>query len=474
MTDRSLPLINTHFSISHELYFADFADRWNGGVAFISPETSDKKALCRIYLIKRQQFIELLSQENQILNSKVEVDFDQLNERKRFKARSDTWYGLVLNVGQFVGYPVYTFTREDDNRLKRTRPSDAYFNTIITGLVECYAHLEDSRLVSYLHNATQETHSKENIQTSLDDHRKVYIEANKTDDALFLSVQPTDDRKQNAREFIVQLSRRNQKRLKTMVGERLIVTSYHNEREDNVREFEAAARLNIVDKEPADHVVCMDQKLRVAIGVRIGDWISLRKASNVRGLELAKFWEKRIGTQPELMRVHRATFEDMEIPIVRIPSSTFEVIGTESGHFVSVQSTHKVARVRAVPLSKEAWNQRVELIKTERDIAPNPQEVLGLDRLKGGSIGNDIPPIFMDNDLRNELGVKLCDCVRVVRDVKDSFLSKLHLAALPITFTAIGFAVSLEIDTITKVGIITAGMFLSVFALYIQVKAKVK
>jgi len=195
MTDRSLPLINMHFSISHELYFADFADRWNGGVAFISPEPSDKQALCRIYLIKRQQFIELLSQENRILNSKVEVDFDQLDERKRIKACSDSWYGLVLNVGKFAGYPVYTFTREDDNRLKRTSPSDAYLNTIIKGLVECYAHLEDNKLVSYLHNATQETHSKENIQTSLDDHRKAYIEANKTDDALFLSVQSTDDRK---------------------------------------------------------------------------------------------------------------------------------------------------------------------------------------------------------------------------------------------------------------------------------------
>ena len=79
MRDKSPPLINMHFSISHELYFADYAVRWDGGVAFISPEPSEKyETHCRIYLIKRQQFIELLSQENRILNSKVEVDFDQL------------------------------------------------------------------------------------------------------------------------------------------------------------------------------------------------------------------------------------------------------------------------------------------------------------------------------------------------------------------------------------------------------------
>jgi hypothetical protein len=471
MKDKSPPLLNTDYYIYHELYFADYADRWKGGVAFISPDSSkDYRTYCRIYLIKRQQFIELLSQENRRSINEDEVDFNQLDEKGRFIACSGSWYGLVLNVGEWAGYPIYTFTREDDCRLlNRNRPSNAYLNTIIKGLVECYPYLKNNKLVRYLHNATQGTYSEKDIRTTLKNYWDAYIKANRTDDSLFL-VHPTDDRKETAREFILQLSKENQKKLNAKVGDTLIVASTHNG-----RKFEAVARLSIVDEEPEDHIARIDQKLRVAIGVRKGDWIRLRKASNVGKLGLAKFWEKRIGTQPELMRVHRATFEDMEIPIARIPSSTFEVIGTEPGHFVSIQSTKKATRVRAVPLSMEAWNQRVELMKYDKDYAPNPREVLSLDRVKGGgSIGNDIPPIFMDNDLRNELGITVSDCVRVVRDVKDSFLSRLHLAALPLTFTAIGFAISLEIDTIIKIAIITAGMFLSVFALYIQVKAKVK
>ncbi len=474
MTDKSLPLINTHYTISHELYFADHSASWNGGVAFVSPEPSEKQSLCRIYLIKRQQFKELLSQENRILDRTVEVDFDQLDVKKRFTASADTWYGLVLKVGEFAGYPVYTFTREDDCRSKRTSPSEPYLNTIIRGFVECHAQLEDDELVSYLENATQKTHRKESIQASLEACRRAYIQENKIDDSLFLSVRPTDDRKDTAREFIVQLNDRNQQNLRAKVGDALIATSDHRGTKGDVRQFKAAARLNIVDTAPADHIVRMDQKIRVAIGVRKGNWVHLRKASSVGGLRLAMFWEKQIGTQPELMRVHRATFEDMEVPIARIPSSTFEVIGTDPGHFVSIQSTHKVARVRAIPLSIEAWNQRVKLIKGENKRYPNPSKVLGLDKLGGGTIGNDIPPIFMDNDLRNELEVNPCDSVRVVRDVKDSFFSKLHFAALPLNFTLIGFAISLDIDTIAKVGIISVGMLISLLALYIQVKTKVK
>ena len=75
--------------------------------------------------------------------------------------------------------------------------------------------------------------------------------------------------------------------------------------------------------------------------------------------------------------------------------------------------------------------------------------------------------------MRDKLGVELYDCVRVVRDVRDSFLSRMHLAALPLMFTAIGFALSLKIDNLTKIAIITIGMLLSMLALYEEIRSKI-
>lgn len=468
MEDKSPPLMDAPFRIPHELYFADSTDRWGGGVAFISSESSTKyETLCRIYLIKRQQFIELVAQENRVLKEEVQINFDQLAAKSRYIACSG-WYGLVLKVGQHAGCPVYTFTRADAKQSKPTPPSETYLRTIIRGLVECWSQLKNDDIVSYTHNMIQGAYDKEDIESWLKYCEEGYVKKHLTSEDLF-RVQPTECRKANDREFIAQLSRKTRDFLQVKPPDTLVLASVHNG-----CEFRVMARLNNAAEEPADHVIRIDQKLRIAIGVQIGDWIRVRKMSRAEKPRLAKIWERQIGTQPELMRVYRATFEDMEIPIARIPASIFDVIGTEPGRFVSIQSIHRIARVRATALSLEAWTQRMKLIKFEQGEHPNPRKVLCLDRLKGASIGNDIPPIFIDLDMRNELGVKLCDCVRVVRDVRDSYFSRIHIAALPLMFALIGVAMSFNINKFGKIAIITVVILLSMLTLYIEVRSKIK
>ena len=467
MEDKSLPLMDVPFIIPYELYFAELADRWGGGVAFISPQSSPQhKTLCRVYLIKRQQFEELMAQENRVAKKKFKIDFEQLETQSRYPACSG-WYGEALKVGVHAGRPVYTFTKSISKQQARTRPSEAYLKTIIMGLVESWPQMKKIDLIDYLHRSTQGTYSCEDIERYLKDCEKEYVEKQRTSDNLF-RVEPTRCRKGNAREFIAQLSRRSREILQVKSPDTLVLSSDHNG-----REFKILARLNKADDEFDNHVIRIDQKLRMAIGVEIGDWIRVRRASQKEQSRFTTFWERQIGTQPELMRVYMASFEDMEIPIARIPASTFEVIGTEPGRFVLTQSTNRAVRVRAAALTSETWDKRVKVMESERGSIPNPRKILSLDRLRGASTGNDLPPIFIDLEMRDKLGVELYDCVRVVRDVRDSFLSKIHLAALPLMFTAIGFALSLKIDNLTKIEIITIGMLLSILALYEQVRSKI-
>jgi hypothetical protein len=467
MEDKSLPKKDVPFIIPHELYFAGASSRWHGGVAFISPKSSTKsETLCRIYLIKRQQFVELIAQENQVSNKEVKIDFERLNTQMRETACSG-WYGEVLKVGQRAGRPIYTFSSSDSKQQKHTRPSEAYLKTIIMGLVECWSQKKKVDLANYIHSATQGAYNREDIKRYLKDCEKEYVEKQRTSKDLF-RVEPTDCREGNAREFIAQLSRRSREILQVKPPETLVLSSVHNG-----REFKILARLNKADEEFENHVIHIDQKLRMAIGAAIGDWIRVRKVKKEEKSRFSTFWEKQIGTQPELMRVYRASFEDMEIPIARIPASIFEVIGTDPGRFILIQSTKKAVRVRAGVLSSEVWDKRMELITSEKANNPNPRKILSLDRLRDASTGNDLPPIFIDLEMRNKLGVDLNDCVRVVRDVRDSFLSKIHLAALPIMFAAIGFAMSLKIDNLTKILIIMIGMLLSMLALYEEVRSKI-
>lgn len=466
MHDKTPPILDLPFSIPNKLYFADYSTMWKGGVAFISPKESlEEKTLCRIYLIDRQQFIELFAQENNIPIDKVKINFDKLNSKKQIKS-GNGGYNLLIKVGHKLGRPIYTFTRSDDDPSVHTCPSESYLKVIIRGLIECWSK-ENDALIEYLNTATKKSYSTKQLTDMFKECEKEYIRAHRTDNNLF-RVEPTKDRKGNQREFIAQLSRKNKELLGAELPDTLSLAVTHNDREYNV-----IAMLNNASQEPADHVIRIDQKLRTAIGVQIGEWVRVKKASGIKSTRIHTFFERLIGTQSELMRVYKATYEDMEIPVCRMLPSTFEIIGVTPGSFVYVQSTKRATRVRGLALSMYAWDQRINMIELEPSYHSNPRQTLHLDRLIGGSVG-DLPPIFIDLDLRNELGVDVCDCVRVTRDVQDSFLSKLYLFVLPLSFTFIAGAIASEHNSFLRFGCVVIVILISMFALCIEVRNKIR
>lgn len=135
--DQSLPKAMENIKIYRQQYFAKASKRWqNKGVAFIG-ETSTKPTLGRMYLIKKDQFVDVVKQENGIHpNDALFIDFDYVQEKGTMKLL-DSWYGTLLYLGDHQNYPIYTFTNNkgDDNRRP---PSSAYLQMIGSGIIEHY------------------------------------------------------------------------------------------------------------------------------------------------------------------------------------------------------------------------------------------------------------------------------------------------------------------------------------------------
>lgn len=133
--NKQLPRDSRAFTFNRGLTFTFNSLRWNGGgVAFLDKEKNDKTAYGKIYKITKEQFTHIYMQENGLnpLKDELTIDFDKLNSNKSLLAKN-SWYGLILQVDEIDGLPVYTFTNPN-NLDKYNCPSIEYLQTIITGI----------------------------------------------------------------------------------------------------------------------------------------------------------------------------------------------------------------------------------------------------------------------------------------------------------------------------------------------------
>ena len=132
--DQSLPKKEKSFRLPHQLYFAKESRRWQKqGVAFIDLAQHESfKTYSKMYLVTKEQFFDIVSQENSM--NHFEVDLDDVIKNGTQVIR-DAWYGNLLYIDTEDGYPIFTFSspfRFDSS--ETNKPSDAYFKTIIIGL----------------------------------------------------------------------------------------------------------------------------------------------------------------------------------------------------------------------------------------------------------------------------------------------------------------------------------------------------
>ena len=177
-TDKADPALDLPIRIPHELYFAREESGWGkGGVAFLRPTAdSTHETFGRMYLITREQFLEVVAQENdapfkRIVDALGSVEFKP-------NGRHDLgfgWYDRVLCLGETEGIPVVTFTSKDDLSEQPTRPSVEYLTTILRGLIETHrTHTsfpsrlhEPEEIVAYMAAATQGLWTKPELTTLL-------------------------------------------------------------------------------------------------------------------------------------------------------------------------------------------------------------------------------------------------------------------------------------------------------------------
>jgi hypothetical protein len=113
-TDKHLPLADARYPIPYKLYFGKTSKSWdNGGVCFLDPARKGT-TLGRIFLITQDQFAEIQEQEGS----------------------SAEWYGHILELGEYHGITVRTFT--SSTRQRENAPSEAYREVVIEGLFETY------------------------------------------------------------------------------------------------------------------------------------------------------------------------------------------------------------------------------------------------------------------------------------------------------------------------------------------------
>ena len=149
-TDKSMPSEDEEIYIKSELYFAKKSRTWNGGgVGFIKINLEENaKTLGRMYLISKQQFIEVVKQENNISGA-LSIDFDWAIKNGNFVFRKNSWYGNLIYLGRHKGNPIFTFTNANDLEKEINSPDKNYLKTIAIGLKETY-NIENEDIENYL------------------------------------------------------------------------------------------------------------------------------------------------------------------------------------------------------------------------------------------------------------------------------------------------------------------------------------
>lgn len=139
---KQAPVKSAAIKIQHEMYFSKAAESWqNKGVAFLKSSKSAKaETLCVAYLIQKEQFIDVLLQENGRNPSRenIQLNFDALKNAGEYflpPENENQWYGRIVYLGEKDGHSLVTFTAKwDDSQIECTPPGENYLTTIIEGI----------------------------------------------------------------------------------------------------------------------------------------------------------------------------------------------------------------------------------------------------------------------------------------------------------------------------------------------------
>lgn len=149
-TNKTLPEKSKGITINGELYFAKSSKTWSGGGAgFIKPNFNKNiQTLGRMYLITRQQFVDLVQQEIKF-EGDFDIDLETVIKNRSLDMKNNSWYGKIIYLGEDEDYPIFTFTNEDYLKNEINSPHEFYLKIIINGLKETY-QMNETEIENYL------------------------------------------------------------------------------------------------------------------------------------------------------------------------------------------------------------------------------------------------------------------------------------------------------------------------------------
>ncbi len=475
--------------IPYRLVFAGHFEKWeNRSAAFLdlTHNEHDLQTVCRMYKITREQFADVVAQENGGIPP-AGFRMEDLRKQGHLDLYPQLPYGRLVYAGEREGIPVLTFTCPEgwiEAAGGRGEPSGPYMEVIRSGLCECGFSRGDAAR---------------------------YLQArvpNKND----LAVVPTDvqHRRYAGGDFVIGMNSRTKQRFG--IGSAAVVKYLvENERESGGLEWRtlAACGKTVVDDDLPDSTVALDQTLRIAVGLPY----RTTKGQVVRLAALRRSTAQKIGDrlrpgQRLLMRVNMASPLDMEKNNCRVSEDALTVMRAREGEHIWIErcvpdmtteeayasgADREDAQDRADAREFEEWmscgsyrlrsihiraycmNDKAEDAiaeareKSEEDgtsfggLYPDAEKILKLE--------NDLDTIRLDKYYRDLLGADVLDTVKVKRRLSDRLASESIDFGLVFVLTVFAAIMALNQD---NVGILPISLIISAAAAVVLTLIKTK
>lgn len=138
----ALPIKDEFIELPYATYFSQQVPFWeNRGVAFMNAQQGSGTTLSRMYLITKDQFVDVFAQENgqspKAFQEEIPFDLTPGTSKDIGSEHSYEWYGKVVCLGEKEGFPIYTFTTKNESFAQaKSLPGINYLAVIIRGLLD--------------------------------------------------------------------------------------------------------------------------------------------------------------------------------------------------------------------------------------------------------------------------------------------------------------------------------------------------
>ncbi len=278
------------------------------------------------------------------------------------------------------------------------------------------------------------------------------------------TVEPTDSRKDAQGEFIVRLNKDVQDKLEIQPGEFVVLRSdkslpWYAPKSGVMLEVLAAVRdmVGTAESHELKAPSCqLDMTLRNAIGVKPGNVVTIRRYRQKRRLLWFRAWVRRsvrpmlvlrlLGFQWLVCRVQMSFPGDTETCISRMDQAHLDNLGIRDEGTMVIESVNGSTRRRVrrlqdwhIAIARDMREQRqITSTSSLQQLGPG----VDVDQFLGVAPDESLPQVYVDAEVREELGITVGDTIWVRRstrsvlsDIVTRYGTAIMLAVLGATFS---------------------------------------